>query len=81
MLKLLALLMCKDTLDYKANLFMDIVIGRAGLNCGRNSIAAGNSRLKKAFRILVYLSAVAPKKYETCFAEELNICLEIEDQD
>ena len=62
-LKILALLMCKDTLENKAGLFMDTIIGRAGIHCGRSSIAVGNSRLKKAFKYLIFFSEIFPKYY------------------
>lgn len=71
-LKILALLMCKDTLENKANLFMETMIGNIGLNCGRDSVAAGNSKLKQGFKLLVYFSEVLPKKYMAEFAEDIS---------
>lgn len=69
---MLALLMCKDTLENKAALFMDTLISRAGLSCGRTSIASGNSRLKKALKLFIYFAEIFPKKYWQLFEDDIN---------
>ena len=69
--------MCKDTLENKARLFMDTIIGRAGLHCGRDSVSVSNSRLKKALKLIVYFSEIFPKRYWSHFQDELNNQIEI----
>ena len=51
---------------------MDMAISRAGIRAGRDSIAAGNTRFRRAFRMLFYFSEVMPKKYNHIFAEDIT---------
>ena len=62
-LKMLALLMCRDSLEIKASLFMDTVIGQEGLDQGRYSISFKNSRLRRAIKKLLFFAEIFPKKY------------------
>ena len=47
-LKILALLMCRDTIKIKSALLFDTIIGYEGLKTGRDTISINNSRLRRA---------------------------------
>ena len=71
-LKILSLLMCRDTAKIKANLFMDTVLGRQRKALGRESIAVHDQRVKKACKLLLFYSEIFPKKFECEFKNELD---------
>lgn len=72
-LKMFALLMCKGTVNEKANVFFDIVIGmeKVKQNDEEASIAWNASRLVTGFKKLIFFSEIFPKKYQNEFMEEL----------
>ena len=71
-LKILALLLTKDTLENKANLFFDTVIGQEGLGQGKDSVSFKNSRMQRALKKLVFFSEIMPLKYSESFTSELT---------
>lgn len=71
--KILALLMCKGSLESKANIMFDTILGRAGMNLEKDSFSIGSSRLKRACRKLAYFSEILPKKLRSKFQSEIDI--------
>lgn len=57
---------------------MDLLISKDGLKCGRDSIAMGNSRLKKALRLFWWFSEILPKKLWADFENDIIYALENE---
>ena len=62
-LKMLAILMCRDTIENKATLFVDTVIGRVNLDQNVTSIQAESIGLKRGIKLITWFSEVFPKQY------------------
>ena len=69
--KILALLMCRDSPKVKAHLLMDTIIGRNGKALGREATTMRDQRLIKACKLLLFYSEIFPKKFENEFKTEL----------
>lgn len=71
-IRILSLMMCRDSSKVKGHLFMDTVIGRTGRALGRDTISINDMRLKRAIKLLLFFSEIFPKKFECEFRKELN---------
>ena len=69
---MLALLMCRDTIENKASLFVDTVIGRVNVEQNMTSIQAESLGLKRGIKLLTYFSEVFPKQYQNEFLQYIN---------
>lgn len=72
-LKVLALLMGRGAIKEKANLFMDLVIGRERLQEGADSVVINDPRLMRVIREIIYFSEIFPKQYSSYFKRELQL--------
>lgn len=77
---MLSLLVGKDSLDVKANLFVDLVIGRKRFDADNVSIKANSIRLKRALKLITYFSEMFPKQYQGEFLGYINDHLEFKDK-
>ena len=72
--------MCRDQPKIKAQLFIEAVIGRAGIALGREYLSINNSKLKKGVKLLFFFAEIFPKKFEHEFESELKIAKNDGDQ-
>jgi hypothetical protein len=54
--------MCKGTVKEKALFLFDIIVGPKSIE-QNDSIACSSSRMKKAFKMMLFFSEVFPKKF------------------
>jgi len=64
--------MCKGSLEAKANLMFETILGRDGIIACRDSFTVGSSRLKRACRKLAYFSEILPKKHRSQFQSYID---------
>lgn len=62
-LNIFGLLFCKGTIESKAQILFETIIGPNGLKAEKNIVSCRSKRMTKAFKFLVYFSDVFPKKY------------------
>ena len=62
--------MCKGTLKDKSEVLFDVILGPEGKKQNRETIGWNNSRMKKAFKKLIFFAEIFPKKYQHEFMEE-----------
>lgn len=72
-LKLFALLMCKGKHKTKAEHLFDIILGPEKMHQGEKRVAWRSGRIHKVFKMLIFLSEIFPKKYQTEFLDELSM--------
>lgn len=70
-IKILSLLMCRDSPKVKVNLFMETVLGRQGRVLDRETTTVHSYRVKQACKLLLFFSENFPKKFESHFTHEL----------
>lgn len=76
-LKMLAILLCKGTTEEKASVLFDTVIGmekvkRQMIDCEEDQLISWNHRrLVSCFKMLIFISEIMPKKYQSEFIDEL----------
>ena len=66
-IRILSLLMCRDSVKVKGHLFMDTLIGRTGRALGRDQVSINDARVKRGFKLLLFFSEIFPKKFECEF--------------
>ena len=60
-LKMLALLMCRDTVENKATLFVDTIIGQWNIDANVTTVQAESIGLKRGLKLITYFSEIFPK--------------------
>ena len=70
-LKMFALLMCQGSLDEKAAIFFDIIVGIEGLEIEKNAISWQNKRLVAGMKKMLFYAEIFPKKYQPDFVDDL----------
>lgn len=63
-IKMLALLICRDSTKTKALLFLEVVLGPEGLDPNRESFRISGSKLRRAIQLLFYFAEILPKKHQ-----------------
>ena len=64
--KIFALLICRGTVDQKAQKLWDLINIEAGMkpiDKYKDKIMWNNPRLKKSIRLIIYFSEILPKKF------------------
>jgi len=80
-LKILILLLCKDSFETKCELLANHIIGPDGRECSHlKMIDSNNKRLIKSLKLIFYFAEILPKKFYNNFSMPNDIKIETTEQ-